>query len=65
METRQVDYKIGTTLKRVEYLKSKIAKLMEINKATLSLALNNKPISFNAMLKIAKFFKVDSREIFD
>ena len=42
----------------------KLAKLIEINPAMISFALNNKEISTSAKIKIAKYFDKDSAEIF-
>jgi hypothetical protein len=66
-------YKIDETTPKSRFLLKKVkehggvrplAKKIGINHATLSLALNLKPISKMAMLKIAKFFGKDTIEIF-
>jgi len=43
---------------------SKLAKLIGLNKGILSLALNNKHISDESKIKIAKYFGKDTLEIF-
>jgi len=41
----------------------KLAKKIEVNPSLLSLSLNKKKISLKAMIKIAKYFNKDTREI--
>ena len=43
---------------------SEFGRLVGLNKGIISLALNNKPVSIQAMIKIARPFGMDSREIF-